>query len=80
MKVTDSLKNRCGIFLFYDRDGIVDDYIIYMLKDIRKSLSHLLVVCNGEPGKEGLERLQAESDEVLIRANHGFDKVYFFLC
>lgn len=73
MKVENNLKNRCGIFLFYDRDGIVDDYILYMLKDLRQNLSYLLVVCNGEPGEEGLKRLQSESDEVLIRANHGFD-------
>ena len=73
MKVIDSLKNRCGIFLFYDCDGIVDDYIIYMLKDLKKSLSYLLVVCNGKPKEEELKKLQVEADEVLIRRNHGFD-------
>lgn len=73
MKVIDSLKNRCGIFLFYDRDGIVDDYIIYMLKDLKNSLSYLLVVCNGKPKEEELKKLQMEADEVLIRRNHGFD-------
>lgn len=73
MKIVNDLKNRYGIFLFYDRDGIVDDYIVYMLRDIRKSLSHLLVVCNGAPGEEGLKILKEESDEVMIRANEGFD-------
>lgn len=73
MKILSDLKNRCGIFLFYDRDGIVDDYIIYMLKDIRKSLKHLLIVCNGEPNEEGLDKLRQESDDLIIRENTGFD-------
>lgn len=73
MKITDSLKNRCAIFLFYDRDGVVDDYIVYMLRDLKKSIAHMLVVCNGAPSEEGLEILKQEADEVLIRKNSGFD-------
>lgn len=73
MKIVNEWKKRYGIFLFYDRDGIVDNYIVYMLRDIRKNLSHLLVVCNGAPSEEGLRILEEESDEVLIRANEGFD-------
>ena len=73
MIIDNAKKNRCGIFLFYDRDGIVDDYIKYMLSDLRKSLSYLLVVCNGKPSDMAVETLESVSDEVLIRANSGFD-------
>lgn len=73
MKITKGTNNRCGIFLFYDGDGIVDEYILYMLRDLKKSIAHLLVVCNGRPGEEGLKALEEVSDEVLIRANSGFD-------
>ncbi len=73
MKVANSLNNRCGIFLFYDKDGIVDEYILYMLRDLKKSLSHLLVVCNGAPQAEAVNQLKALADEVIIRENQGFD-------
>jgi len=73
MIINNNDNNRCGIFLFYDRDGIVDDYIVYMLKDLKKSLKYLLTVCNGRPSDEGLRILEDVSDEVLIRANSGFD-------
>lgn len=73
MVINDKDNNRCGIFLFYDRDGIVDDYIVYMLRDLKKSLKYLLTVCNGRPSDKGLEILEEISDEVLVRANSGFD-------
>ena len=73
MIINNNDNNRCGIFLFYDRDGIVDDYIVYMLKDLKKSLKYLLTVCNGRPSDEGFKILEDVSDEVLVRANSGFD-------
>lgn len=73
MKITKNANNRCGIFLFYDRDGMVDDYIVYMLKDLRKHMAHLLVVCNSQPSQQGLTTLEEHADEVLVRANSGFD-------
>ena len=35
---------RLAIFFFYDDQGIVDDYIPYMLKDLKENLSEILVV------------------------------------
>ena len=40
-------EKRLGIFLFYDKDGVADRYIEYMLKDIRPCLDRLIVIANG---------------------------------
>ncbi|MEK5240002.1 rhamnan synthesis F family protein [Paenibacillus sp. FSL L8-0470] len=65
--------NRLGIFFFYDKDGIVDNYITYMLEDMKKNVSDLLVVCNGKVTPEGRQKLQEITEDVFVRDNTGFD-------
>lgn len=65
--------NRLGVFFFYDEDGIVDEYVIKLLSDIKKSLKDLLVVCNGKLTVEGRAKLLLLTDKVLVRDNKGFD-------
>lgn len=65
--------NRLGIFFFYDKDGIVDDYIPYMLNDLNKNLSELLVVCNGKLTSEGRAKIEKITPKILVRENVGFD-------
>lgn len=64
---------RYGIYVFYDKDGIVDEYNYYFLEDLRKNLSRLLIICNGDVKPEGLKRFQEIADEVVVRENKGFD-------
>ena len=64
---------RLGIFFVYDSDGIVDDYIIVLLKALRKSMTKILVVSNGMLTKDGKHKLKEVSDEILTRENKGFD-------
>lgn len=73
MKLEMDNCNRCGIFLFFDKDGIVDDYVIHMLRDLKRHMRYLLVVCNGFVTTEGLSKLKSETDEILLRANLGLD-------
>lgn len=65
--------NRLGIFLTYDADGIIDNYIEEMLKDICKELSRLVIVCNGVLSSSGRRKLEKYSDEIMVRENIGFD-------
>ncbi|WP_230397862.1 rhamnan synthesis F family protein [Novisyntrophococcus fermenticellae] len=64
---------RCAIFLFFDKDGVVDDYICQMLEDLRKSVEYILVIGNGYIEREGLEKLKTYSDDIYCRANLGLD-------
>lgn len=64
---------RCAIFLFFDKDGVVDDYICRMLEDLQNRVEHILVVCNGYVERNGLEKLKHASDDVYCRSNLGLD-------
>ncbi len=66
-------EKRLGIFLFYDKDGIADRYIGYMLKCIRPCLSRLIVVANGKADKKASAMFEKIADKVIIRENKGFD-------
>ena len=65
--------SRLAIFFFYDRDGIVDDYIPYLLSGLKNEISELLVVCNGELNPEGRAKFEKLTPNILVRRNEGFD-------
>ena len=37
---------KIGVFIFFDRDGIVDDYVTYLLDDLVNSLDDLIIILN----------------------------------
>lgn len=64
---------RLAIYFFYDKDGVVDDYIPYMIEDLNKNITELLVVCNGKLNKEGREKFLKLTPNLMVRENVGFD-------
>ena len=67
------MTKRLGAFLFYDKDGIVGDYIDYLLEKMNEHLDKLIVICNGEVNEEGKDRLKVFATEMIFRENEGFD-------
>ncbi len=65
--------NRLGIFVFYDEDGIVEEYVTYFLDRIRPYFSRLIILCNGELQDEGRDIFSSYSSEVIKRQNEGYD-------
>lgn len=65
--------SRLGIFFFFDKDGAVDDYIPYMLSEIRPFLKEIFVVCNGNLNEEGRRRFEQLGCKILVRKNEGLD-------
>jgi len=65
--------NRLGIFCFYDKEGIVDDYINYLLNQLCKCISYLIIVINGSVNNDGMIILSKYADEMHIRENKGYD-------
>lgn len=65
--------NKLAIFFFYDKDGVVDDYITYLLEDMKRNVSELMVVCNGVLTPEGRKKFLQITDNILVRENVGFD-------
>lgn len=73
MKLKNNTKNRLGIFVFFDKEGIVDDYVTYLLDDLSKHLKDLVIVCNGKITSNGKKKLEKYSDQIFVRSNIGFD-------
>jgi len=65
--------SRLGIFLCYDKDGIIDDYIPYLLNDLKENLDRLVVVVNGKLTADGRKTLFAVTEDVVVRENKGYD-------
>lgn len=66
-------KTRLGIFLFFDDEGYVDDYVKYLLDDITENFDELAIVCNGILSHKGKAVLRQFGSEVFVRPNIGFD-------
>lgn len=64
---------RLVIYFFYDKDGVVDRYVPYMLEDILKNCSELFVVVNGKLTPEGRKIFTSLTPNLLVRENKGFD-------
>lgn len=69
----DDKTNRLVIFCFYDADGIVDRYVLYMLEDIKKNCSELFIVCNSILSQGGVEAFKKLTPNILVRENEGLD-------
>lgn len=64
--------NRLTIFVFFDKDGIVDDYKVYYLAELAKNSSHVLILVNGEIKESEKHKLE-QYGEIVQRENKGFD-------
>lgn len=66
------MKRLC-IYLTYDKQNIVDEYIGYMLKELKTCVSTLVVVCNELEVKKGKDILEKYADIIYYRENRGLD-------
>lgn len=65
--------NRACIYFIYDKDGIVDDYVIHQLTDLQNSVSFIHCVINGNLKQESKNKLAQVADEIYERENKGND-------
>ena len=64
---------RLAIYLFYDHDGIVDDYIPYKLEKLKEFVQDIWFVSNSDLTVESRKKIQHCTDYVMCRENIGFD-------
>ncbi|MDI9242903.1 rhamnan synthesis F family protein [Fusibacillus kribbianus] len=72
MKLDKKAANRVLIYFFHDEDGIVDDYVLYALKELKSCVKDIYVVANGTLTAEGREKLTLVTDSIWERENKGF--------
>lgn len=63
---------RIAVYFFYDKDGVVDSYVEYLLNDFKKNVDKIIIVCNGKLNIQGKTSLEKFGD-VIVRENKGFD-------
>ena len=66
------MKRLC-IYVSYDKENVIDEYIHYMLKELKTCLDYLVVVFNQKDIILGKDFLEEYADEVFYRENIGFD-------
>lgn len=66
------MKRLC-IYVTYDPENVVDDYIGYMLRELRALADCLLVVCNYDHIAKGIGNVEPYADQIFYRDNAGFD-------
>ena len=64
---------RAGIYFFFDKDGIVDRYVPYYIRELHRVVDYIVVVVNGKLTPEGRKTLAEVSDDMFVRENKGFD-------
>lgn len=72
MKLQENAK-RAAVFVYYDEDGVVDDYVPVLVGAVKKHCAYLLCVVNGVLRPQDEQKLAAVSDEMLFRPNEGLD-------
>ena len=66
------MKRLC-IVCFFDREGIVDKSVEYLLGELRRNSDRLLIVVNGSIQADSKKILEAYSKDVIVRENVGYD-------
>lgn len=72
MKLTTKSK-RLGVFIFYDRDSIIDDYVIYMLDSLNQAVDNILFISNSKLDNDELKKIDKYNIDINIRDNIGLD-------
>jgi rhamnosyltransferase len=74
--VYDSNQNnpdRAVVFAHYDPKGIVEEYVLYYLKALKKICSTLIVVSTAPLSKDEQQKIHDISDKLICRENIGYD-------
>ena len=64
---------RLALYMLFDEAGVVEDYVLYKLSELRKHVDTIVVVSNGPLNAAGKQALADVADIVHERANNGFD-------
>lgn len=66
--------NKCiAIFCFYYSEGIVHDYVKYLLKQLSIISDELIMVVNGSIDKNSFYDIKKYISKIFVRKNSGFD-------
>lgn len=65
--------NRLLIYFFYDKAGVVDDYIVYMLQKMKPNVKDIIFVSNGKMTEDSVKKVEPLVNHIIQRKNEGMD-------
>ena len=79
--ILNALNNikRAAIYVFFDKDGTVDEYVCKLLDSLHEVCHHIVVVVNGKISKCGKFKLEKYADNLIFRENKGYD-ITAYIC
>lgn len=63
--MSNKIISRLGILQIQDPDGLADEYIFYLLDNLRETVTQLVLVCNGRFKDNEYPRLKRHADAVF---------------
>ena len=70
------MKTAC-VFAHYDRQGEVDDYVIYYLRELSRVADSIQFVTTAELNDDAIDRVTGLGVNVIQRENRGYDFVSY---
>ena len=68
---------RICLFSFCDEQNIVDDYVIFFLRQLREFVEAIIFISNGSLSKHSEIALRGVVSEVILRPDEGFDAMAY---
>ncbi len=65
--------SRLAVVACYDHNGIADDYLVYLIRDLSKCVDDIYLVFNGNLTEESRVKFKDLTDNIFVRENKGFD-------
>ena len=64
---------RLALFVFFEKNGQLRDYVKFYLKELLKVSSSVIVIANGKLTPESRRKIEGLGCEVQVRENKGLD-------
>lgn len=67
------MTRRLAIAFFYDEQGVVDEYMLHLIRSMQSFVEETVFVANGNLTRDSERAVAAVVDQVIIRRNEGMD-------
>ena len=64
---------RLALYVFWEKNGVVRDYVTYYLNGLKEVAQDIIVIVNGKLSVEGRRKLEELGGDILVRENEGLD-------
>ena len=72
--VNNDISNRLLVYGFLDKDGIVDNYVLYQLRELKQHVSYIIFAVAGKLSNKSRKKLINLGDEIMVYNDATFIK------